>query len=140
MDGSVDNPPSFRFRVDGTPATEGNLRRSPSGGLYHANGPALSVWRQAIGWAARSCHRGAAWPSAVALELTFVLHRPQRPKASVPIVRPDWDKLARAVCDALTGVVYVDDSQVVEASVVKRYAVGPELPGVEVGVWLLEDS
>lgn len=38
-----------------------------------------------------------------------------------PIVRPDIDKLTRAILDALTGIVYKDDSQVVELDVKKRY-------------------
>ena len=36
-------------------------------------------------------------------------------------VRPDIDKLARAVLDALTGIVWVDDDQVVELVCRKRW-------------------
>lgn len=35
--------------------------------------------------------------------------------------RPDVDNLAKAVLDALNGVLYVDDSQIVELSVCKHY-------------------
>lgn len=35
--------------------------------------------------------------------------------------RPDIDKLARAVLDALTGVAYRDDGQVSELSITKRF-------------------
>ena len=35
-------------------------------------------------------------------------------------VRPDLDKLARAVLDALTGIVWVDDDQVVELAYRKQ--------------------
>jgi len=39
-----------------------------------------------------------------------------------PCVRPDVDKLCRALLDALTGIAYADDGQVVALSVRKIYA------------------
>ena len=38
-----------------------------------------------------------------------------------PTKVPDWDNVAKAVCDALNGVVWVDDKQIVDAVVRKRY-------------------
>jgi Holliday junction resolvase RusA-like endonuclease len=35
--------------------------------------------------------------------------------------RDDWDNLGKSVCDAINGVVYVDDSQIVGATVRKFY-------------------
>lgn len=49
-----------------------------------------------------------------------------------PIVKPDALKLARAVEDALTGLVWHDDAQVVDLIVSERYG-APE--GVSVRVW-----
>lgn len=40
----------------------------------------------------------------------------------VPSGKPDGDKCLRAICDALTGVAYTDDSRVVDFHVLKRYA------------------
>jgi crossover junction endodeoxyribonuclease RusA len=61
------------------------------------------------------------------LELAFVLNRPtstsKRKPTPLAIKRPDWDKLSRAVCDAITSAqVYKDDSQVINAHVSKRIA------------------
>ena len=39
-----------------------------------------------------------------------------------PVVKPDIDKLLRAVLDALTGVAFKDDAQVVETQTAKRYS------------------
>jgi Holliday junction resolvase RusA-like endonuclease len=58
--------------------------------------------------------------------------RPRAPEW--PVVKPDCTKLLRAVEDALTGVVWRDDAQVVEQAVSKRYG-APE--GVSVVVWKL---
>jgi Holliday junction resolvase RusA-like endonuclease len=50
-----------------------------------------------------------------------------------PVVKPDLLKLARGAEDAMTGVVYRDDSQIVIEQLEKVYA---ELPGVEIVVML----
>lgn len=48
--------------------------------------------------------------------------RELKPSApAVPAVRPDVDKWLRRVLDALSGVVYADDGQVVEVVARKRY-------------------
>lgn len=39
-----------------------------------------------------------------------------------PTVMPDVDKLSRGVLDAMTGVCYLDDAQIVDKAVHKRYA------------------
>jgi Holliday junction resolvase RusA-like endonuclease len=46
-----------------------------------------------------------------------------------PTKKPDWDNIAKAVTDALNGIVYVDDCQIVDAHVTKRYS---EYAGVDV--------
>ena len=72
---------------------------------------------------------------SVEIELTFVFARPKShftksglSSTALPRPRPDWDNLAKAVCDALKGIAYRDDSQVVRSLVVKRYAVDGEEP------------
>lgn len=65
----------------------------------------------------------APFDGPVSVSLAFVMPRPKSaPKSKhVPAVkRPDVDKLARAVLDALTGVAFVDDSQVIELAASKR--------------------
>jgi hypothetical protein len=78
------------------------------------------------------------WPTDRALEVVFVFVM-RRPGAHLrtgrsagevkpwalrvrPAVRPDAVKLARAAEDALTGVVWVDDSQIVDERLHKVYA------------------
>ena len=67
---------------------------------------------------------------AVQLELTFVLAKPKTVKRIYPFVRPDLDKLCRAVLDALTGIAYKDDQQVVTLNANKIY-------GKRAGVFIL---
>jgi len=48
-----------------------------------------------------------------------------------PLTKPDVDNYAKGVKDALKGVIWRDDSQVVELTVIKRYS---ETPRVEITV------
>ncbi len=58
----------------------------------------------------------------VALRLDFIFRRPDSAKKRRhPSVKPDIDKLCRAVLDSLTGVAYLDDAQVVSMSSTKVY-------------------
>ena len=44
-----------------------------------------------------------------------------------PLKKPDWDNVAKSICDAMNGVIYVDDTQIVEAHVTKQYAAHSEV-------------
>ena len=46
-------------------------------------------------------------------------------KYEMPIKKPDWDNVAKAVTDAMNGIVYVDDAQIVAATVHKLYGMEP---------------
>jgi len=78
---------------------------------------------------------GVVWTGAVSLSVQFMLPRPKslRNRTAWHTKRPDLDKLARSVGDALTGVAYVDDSQVVGWLLTKAYA-EPNGVGVHITV------
>jgi len=89
------------------------------------------------------------WLEPISVRARFYFHRPashygtgknrKRLKPSAPIMpcnraQGDVDKLARALLDAMTGVVFRDDSQVAELELSKRWTRdGPER--VEVEAW-----
>ena len=62
--------------------------------------------------------------TGVIVSAVYEFKAPIRCSRLTPCVRPDVDKLARALLDALTGVAYEDDGQVVALTVRKIY--GPE--------------
>jgi crossover junction endodeoxyribonuclease RusA len=67
----------------------------------------------------------------------FVMPRPSSaPKKSTPpaIRQPDLDKCLRAINDALTGIAWVDDAQVVDTRTSKRIAEIDEQSGVRIRV------
>ena len=44
-----------------------------------------------------------------------------------PTKKPDCDNIAKIICDALNGIAYDDDKQIVELLVVKNYAEKPRV-------------
>jgi crossover junction endodeoxyribonuclease RusA len=116
--------------------------------ILTSDNPELKKYRKVVADAATRAIQMAGLPippidktTAVKISLHFVFLRPESVKAHkrpYPVVKPDIDKLMRAVLDSLTGVVYVDDSQVVEAAkITKRY--GPQ-ESVTVQVDSIEDA
>ena len=61
----------------------------------------------------------------------------ERPKSApkkrlYPVTKPDFDNLAKMICDALNKIVWRDDAQICECVIVKRYATG--LPYTRVAI------
>jgi Holliday junction resolvase RusA-like endonuclease len=127
---------SVSFTVRGLPVPQGSSRAFAIGGkarIVSTSAP-LSAWRNAIAVAAsREMGTHPVFDESLEVNATFLLPRPVSvPKGRVyPSVKPDIDKLTRALFDALTGVVWRDDSRVVQMSISKRYS---DTPGVQVSV------
>lgn len=49
--------------------------------------------------------------------------------------RADWDNLAKSICDALNGIAYEDDRQIVEAHVFVERKAKPARTEVEISPW-----
>jgi crossover junction endodeoxyribonuclease RusA len=114
------------FTVRGLPVPQGSTRAFVSGGrarVVSTSAP-LAAWRHAIATEARAAMGDRPTiDGPVAVAADFYLRRPKSAPRRVmhPATKPDVDKLARALLDACTGVVFVDDSRVVSLSVGKLY-------------------
>ena len=152
------------FDVIGPPATKGSgraytVRRKDGriGVRVTADHAGLKAWERSISTAAlawRASQREPVIPPGVPVKLVLAFRLP-RPhtysskryasgllEAPPHTTKPDLDKLIRAVKDALTGVCYADDSQVVCVEAIKRYhdlALG-EPVGVRIRVELVESG
>lgn len=122
----------IRFFVPGVPAPGGSKR------AFVVNGRARLVdagknnkaWRSTV---AQSACDACSEPLKGPLRMTLIFNV-TRPKGhygkrglrssspSHPTTRPDLTKLVRAVEDAMLGIAYADDSQIVQQCVEKRYA------------------
>ena len=133
------------FFVGGTPAPQGSKNAYVRGGravLVDANAR-LKPWRATVRAAAEEAIADAGWEmldEPCHVYLGFTMPRPQRPLWDVPAVKPDLDKITRAVFDALTDAgVWRDDSRVVSMEVTKKYeGEDGEVPGVWVEVQALK--
>lgn len=127
--------------VPGEPAPQGSTRAFVVNGrasIAHDNKKTMP-WRTAIqAEIIRQAGRlRIEFPGSepVAVTMEFVMpRRNSEPKRSTrPHTRkPDGDKLARSVGDALTGLVYRDDAQVTSMSWSKRTAEIGEVPGARI--------
>jgi Holliday junction resolvase RusA-like endonuclease len=78
-------------------------------------------WANAVAWTARAAGVRTPTAKAVIVEVHCFFQRPKKPTHPFPS-RSDVDKLARSVLDALTGIAWLDDQQVVDLRVTKSYA------------------
>jgi len=93
--------------------------------------PKTKPWKLQVAQVAGELMRGRdLFKGPLALVATFYTPRPQshynksgvsRSAPRYPTTRPDTTKLLRPVEDALQGVIYGDDAQIVEQLVRKRY-------------------
>lgn len=128
--------------VPGDAAPQGSKRHVGRGRMVESS-KAVGPWRERVALAAHQ-HGWTLAPAGVpvAVELVFVRPRPvSAPKRRTPaaVRKPDLDKLARAVLDALTGIAWADDSQVVDLRASKRLAEIGEQPGVYITVTTEEE-
>ena len=122
--------------VPGRPAPQGSKRHVGNGVMVESS-KAVAPWRTTVAWQVSQVWRSAPLAGPVAVELEFVMPRPtSTPKRRTPpaIKKPDIDKLSRAVLDALSKIVWVDDSVITDMHPTKRLAELDEQPGCRIRV------
>jgi len=136
------------FFVAGVPVPKGSAKAFMNKGMrfpvvVQDNAERQKPWASMIGYTAQRA--GAEMMAGpVKVEAHFFMPRLKSHygsgkkegviKANAPnfhISKPDLDKLIRCIKDALTGIVWKDDSQVAEVSASKVYS---NLPGVR--IWI----
>ena len=128
----------IEFRVDGSPITQGSLKsflgKNGKVCTFHDN-PQLKIWRSQVKIAFwKQNTKTQEWKNItgfpIALKAVFFL------KDSIN--GGDLDKLIRAIGDALTGVCYVDDRQIIKIYAEKRTIDKNSPEGVEIILKTLE--
>ena len=137
--------PVIRFTVLGSPVPQGSKRHVGHGVMLEDK--RLKPWRQAVAWEARhACILSRSWfmekTCAISLGVRVVTPRPsshygakglRKSAPALPFRRKggDLDKIARGIGDALTGVLFRDDKQIVRLVVTVEYG-EPERVEIEV--------
>lgn len=142
---------AIKLHVAGDPVSQGSVSAVIAGGraMVRQGGDdqrrqRLGDWRHAVAEEARRWIEQHDDPQVldgpVRLTLVFTLPRPASlPRWRwLPWTKPDIDKLARAVMDALTKVLYRDDARITDLHVKKRYARGGA-PGCDITLEVLDE-
>lgn len=124
---------SITLRIDGLPIPQGSKTVAKGGGkvwLRDSNAKVLKPWRAEV---AAVADVGRTFTVPVFVAAVFYLPRPKTVRRLFPSVKPDLDKLFRALGDGLTdGGLLADDSLIVSQFIHKRYASAANPPGVRV--------
>ena len=131
----------IRFQVRGLPVPQGSSRAWLVNGkpVITTTAKGLGSWRRLVADVAQRFAPTEPWSGPVGIELDFGIPKPKsapKRKRVWPDKRPDIDKLSRAVLDALTYVIFADDSQVVHLRASKDYGA----PGVAIEVHRVFDD
>lgn len=135
----VEGRPQTAGSKTAVPITNGEGERVATRVVESGDRKAKAAWREDVREAARRAiaEAGGDWPTSNALSVEFVFHR-RRPKGHYgsgrnadvvkdsaprhPTTRPDVLKLARAAEDALTGILWHDDSVITREELVKAWS------------------
>jgi len=60
-------------------------------------------------------------PTPIKLTVTFYIQQPARSKLDYPTIRPDVDNYCKSLFDAANGILWEDDSQIIELHARKVY-------------------
>jgi crossover junction endodeoxyribonuclease RusA len=147
---------AITFTVHGPAATKGSNKFVPHPKkntlVAVPDAKRLPIWTQAVAWSAKSAGvKKVEMPGGVVMRLWLIFARPKSVSVTarpLMVIKPDVDKVLRAALDALTGIAYHDDAQVVDAHPIKRYGPRSETivqiweersaPAVPVPLWPIE--
>ena len=150
---------TISFYVSGDPSPKGSKTAVVRGGravlLDGRRGPArvkYARWKENVATYAQIAMRvgcthdkQAPLDGALGIEVVFYLSRPKNEtklqrSRTWHTVRPDADKLLRAVLDPLSKIVITDDARIALVRVEKRYAATPDAIGAQITVIQLQQG
>ena len=122
-------PITLHFRIEPVPKGRPRVTR------YATFTPKKTlVFEKEIAHLARTYYTKKPLEGHLAVLLKFYLKRGKTVKIQYPTVKPDIDNLIKSVLDPLNGIIWGDDSQIVEIAVSKRYETDKKPPGIELTV------
>lgn len=137
---------TVKFTVPGDPRGKGRPIFSRNGNSVVTRTPEKTAeYEKLVKLSYISSTKRYCFPKGVPLRIKIIAHYPIPQSATKsnktlmgenkikPIKVPDWDNIGKVICDSLNCLAYHDDAQIVEGTVIKRYASGTE-PMVEVEI------
>ena len=112
------------FKIIGIPVPKGRPRFTRDAGFVRAYTPLKTRrWEKIIRGQAVSYRPEYLWEGPIIMTLTFMMPRPKSlPKKVIyHIKKPDLDNLVKTIKDALQGIIYKSDSQIIITNSEKKY-------------------
>lgn len=122
------------FTVDGQPHGKGRPRFRSFGKFVQTYTDSKTRTYESLVKDAAKQAMGSSEPIEGPVRLDLVIRLPvpksypkKRSEACLsgsewPTKKPDWDNVAKSVADAMNDIVFLDDTQIVIAKIVKRYS------------------
>ena len=130
--------PLAHFKIYGNPIPQGRPRVIKKGAHYSVKDPDKSrIYKDGLHLLGQK-HRIEPLPTGpLGLRLTFEMLKPKtvRKRERWRAKKPDMDNLVKAVLDAMNGILYRDDAQIVYLVALKPYS---DSPGVTIELWAQE--
>lgn len=141
----------IKFFVPGQPVGKGRPRFTKAGRTYTPS--KTTAYESIVEWVARKAilengrQTATDAPCSVFIDAAYEVplsyskrRKSQCNAGEITPGKPDIDNVQKAILDALNGVVYLDDKQVVLTIAVKRYVAENETPGATVTVIPLDGT
>lgn len=140
----------IHFVVPSVPVAQPRVKATNFGGHSRVYTPTktttgrtngIAEYKASVRHSFAAVYGGAPTGGPLSLQVLFVLPRTKGQfwkRQPMPRLwhekKPDVDNLVKSLCDALTGLAWVDDTQVCHLSVQKVIAAGDEQPHVDVTI------
>ena len=124
------------YRIPGTAIPQGSKSVTKTGLMFDSN-KNLKAWRKHSTNTLKLQHElNAPLEGALACSITIYFNRPKTVKRQHPSVKPDIDKLGRAILDSLTQAgVIKDDALICDLHLNKQYTAYE--PHVNIKIWAI---
>lgn len=129
---------SYRFTVPGQPQGKGRPRFAVNGGYARAYTPERTASYENLVKLSYQREYGQTMTAGalkMAIRAYYTMPSSWSKKRRLaalnreiyPVVKPDMDNIVKVICDALNGIAYLDDKQIVSLEMYKRYDVAPRV-------------
>lgn len=128
---------TIHFRVPTLPVAQPRARATAINGqarMYEAKKEhPIHTFKASVKQAAYAAYQGAPLEGPLSATLTFVFASKKKLRV-YKTTRPDIDNIQKACFDALNGLLFKDDSQIVSVTATKWHAAADEQPHVLVTI------
>ena len=122
----------IEFTVEGRPVGKARPRVTRNGTYTPKK---TKDYEDLVKWSCRSKYKGEPLKGPLRIEIVFYMYIPKNTSKArikkklnderLPTKKPDFDNLTKSITDAINGIAYEDDSQIVEAHIYKKFGKEP---------------